>query len=234
MSCAPPQPAPVHLAAQGWGGALGLQLRASGAVCTRPGAGSWGPAPSEPGDAPQGSGRCSDYLRCFLRSRARGARSAGGETEAGRAPGALPHASVPFSASPPPREGGFSRAAARPPGLGSCQGREEQTWERAPSPVGSSCYTGSPLTGLGAPARLKGGTARAGAASARAAAGPGPGTNGAGAGAVALPLGHGVGRGSPSASVSLRSANGDCGNSAQGRALRPDWPLPSGALDSAN
>ncbi|XP_041896385.1 carboxy-terminal domain RNA polymerase II polypeptide A small phosphatase 1 isoform X1 [Corvus hawaiiensis] len=71
MSCAPPQPAPLHPAAQGSGDALGLQLGASGAVCTRPGAGGRGPAPSDPAGALEGSGRCSDYLRCLLRSRAR-------------------------------------------------------------------------------------------------------------------------------------------------------------------
>lgn len=94
MSCGRSQPVPRVPLPQGWSGmrwgTVGPGLGGSGIGCTRLGAGTEPrPVPPNPvGDpgvfeALLGPLR-SAYLRCFLRSRAGGAGSAGGKTEAGR------------------------------------------------------------------------------------------------------------------------------------------------------
>lgn len=71
-------------------GTVGPRLGGSGIVCTRLGAGTvLRPIPPNPVGDPGVfeallGPRRSAYLRCFLRSQAGGAGSAGGKTEAGR------------------------------------------------------------------------------------------------------------------------------------------------------
>lgn len=95
-----------------------------------------------------------------------------------------------------------------------------------PVPRGEPVGQELPRTGLGALARPKRGTGRAGCSPGAGCSSTRPGSGGAGARAVALPLGHGVGKGSPSASVSPGSANGHRGNGARGGRLALIGLLP--------